>query len=706
LAQQVATVAERLWRSRSRALLVSDSQSVSDQLLCNWINHLLDGYGHTLELESASLQKLGDDRALEQLVAEIEAGQVDVLIVRGVNPVYDLPGGAALAEALANVPLSVVIAQREDETSVHAKVVCPESHELESWSDAEPVTGALSLTQPVIGKIYDSRTFAECLAAWSGTPASAHDLVRQVWSTEVHGRAGSAPGFDVFWDRAVHDGYLDLAVGQEATAATAFDLAALPDPVADAPAESSSGGYSLVLYPKISQLDGRHAHNPWLQELPDPITKACWDNYACLAPETAAALAVENGDLVRIGGGADPNTEALLLPALVQPGQHAGTVAVALGYGRSGTDRFTDIGPQWLEARPTVADNGTVGTRANGLVVFEGGTRSLVRSGVTVEKADGHVDLALTQTTSSLTPEGLRAPLDGSPRPMVQETVISAYIKDPTAGTPPAHHFDSDLWPGHEMTGHHWGLAVDLNACTGCSACVIACQAENNVPVVGRDEVRRRREMHWIRIDRYYGDEGDVSFQPMMCQQCDNAPCETVCPVVATVHSAEGLNQQVYNRCVGTRYCANNCPYKVRRFNWFNYAHDDLLENLALNPDVVVRTRGVMEKCTFCVQRIEDRKINAKVEGRELEDGEIQSACQQSCPAGAIVFGDMNDPESQVSKMAESGRHFRVLEEMNVQPSVAYLRRVRNREAADNHHALEDTAGAAHGSAREESTHG
>ncbi len=705
LEAEVKDVADRLWQSRGRGLVVSDSQGETDQLLCNQINHALDNYGHTLDLDRPSYQRLGNDAALEELLAELERGDVEVLITAGVNPVYDLPDASGLAAALDRVPLVVAIAQRDDETTAHAGVVCPEAHELESWRDAEPVAGVVSLTQPAIRNVFDSRTLSECLAAWTGTPGTALDLMRKTWEERVFPRARAQGNFSAFWDLAVHDGYVELpAVATGAAwAAPAINPAASGGSSSGETVSGETAGLALVLYPKVGLLDGRHAHNPWLQELPDPITKASWDNYACIAPETARELGIETGDMVRV----EIDADAIELPAFVQEAQHPEVVAVAVGYGRTGTDRFEKVGPQWLEARPSVSAGDTVGVRANGLAHWQDSQRSMTQSGAKLTKLAGSVRLALSQTTASLTPDGFREPLDKSPRPIVQDTVLGAYIKDPHAGTPAVHHFDSDLWPEHEPGRHHWGLAVDLNACTGCSACVVACQSENNVPVVGRDEVRRRRDMQWMRLDRYYNEEGDATFQPMMCQQCDNAPCETVCPVVATVHSDEGLNQQVYNRCVGTRYCANNCPYKVRRFNWFNYRHDDLLANLALNPEVVVRTRGVMEKCTFCVQRIEDRRANAKAEGHELEDGEIKTACQQSCPAGAIVFGDMADPNSQVSQMAQSGRHFRILEEMNIKPSVAYLRKVRNRPAGGSHR--DDSAGdhaTDHAPTEEEAAHG
>jgi molybdopterin-containing oxidoreductase family iron-sulfur binding subunit len=341
------------------------------------------------------------------------------------------------------------------------------------------------------------------------------------------------------------------------------------------------------------------------------------------------------------------------------------------------------MGPRWFEAKNTTGDDGLIGKNAAPFLHFEAGALRFDGQSVIVSATGRKSDLASTQSHHSIAVPAKLAPFGETHRHIVHETILPAYVENPQAGHRERHVPEGDLWPNdHPYKGHQWGMAIDLNACTGCGACVIACQAENNVPVVGKDEVRRMREMHWIRIDRYYSERPggiDVLFQPMLCQQCNNAPCESVCPVLATVHSEEGLSQQVYNRCVGTRYCANNCPYKVRRFNWFNYQRDDQVQNLELNPDVVVRSRGVMEKCSFCVQRIQEAKIEAKRRGEKVADGAIQTACQQVCPTKAISFGDMNNPQSRVSRLMADPRCYRVLEELNVKPAIGYLTLVRNR---------------------------
>ena len=663
--------AGRLWNSRGRSLVVCGINDTGTQVLVNYLNQLLGNYGTAIEIDRPSFQRQGNDRDLESLLAELGAGKVSALFVLGVNPVYDLPQGESLAEAIRRLPLSVSLALRPDETSEVCGFVCPDLDPLESWSDAEAVSGIVSLAQPAVRPLTGARQALESFAAWSGAPAGAYDLVRAAWQSTIYPRqAGTAP-FESFWQKSLHDGFAE--VRPRPVTSKNFDAAAVKP--LDAPARP--GEFTLVLYPKPSILDGRHAHNPWLQELPDPISKACWDNYACLSPAAAGRLGVKDGDVVRLSAGG----VALSLPALIQPGQHDEAVAVALGYGRKASQRFAQLGPRWLSSRPAVGPNGMVGSRAAPLLRLAGGNLANWRTGVSVAPTGERFPLAITQDHHSLTVPKHLDPGTG-PRPIIQE-ISAAGLQSTAAARADGHAApERDLWPDdHPFRGHRWAMVVDLNACTGCAACVVACQVENNVPVVGKDEVIRNREMHWIRVDRYYsGETGDVhvAHQPMMCQQCEHAPCETVCPVLATVHSEEGLNQQVYNRCVGTRYCANNCPYKTRRFNWFDYRREDRLANMVLNPDVAVRTRGVMEKCSFCVQRIQDARIEAKAGGKPLADGDIRTACQQSCPAAAITFGDWNDPKSRVARLMKSKRRYRVLEELNVRPSVGYLKLVRD----------------------------
>jgi molybdopterin-containing oxidoreductase family iron-sulfur binding subunit len=441
-------------------------------------------------------------------------------------------------------------------------------------------------------------------------------------------------------------------------------------------AKGGDGGVELHLYQSVALRDGKHANNAWLQELPDPVSKVTWDNYVAINPKHAEKLGIDEFDLLEI----KTDKYSITLPALYQPGQAVGTISIAVGYGR------TKAGKAGSE----------VGKNAYPFMSYINGTFQTAAA-VTISKAGGKYELAQTQTHHSY--EG---------RNIIRETSFSDYKKDPFSGTGKSQsdHKSYDLWPEHKQPGHSWVMAIDLNACTGCGACVVACNVENNIPVVGRDEVRRRREMHWLRIDRYYtfNEDGkgvteeneikslenmeDVSVvnQPMLCQHCDHAPCETVCPVLATLHSSDGLNMMAYNRCVGTRYCANNCPYKVRRFNWFNYWNDSRFDNymnneftqLVLNPDVTTRSRGVMEKCTLCVQRIQAGRLQAKMEKRPVRDLEIQTACQQTCPGDAIIFGDFNDPNSAVRKALGNERTYYVLQEINTQPGIGYQTKVRN----------------------------
>jgi molybdopterin-containing oxidoreductase family iron-sulfur binding subunit len=674
----VNDLAERLWNARGASLVVSGLNDLTAQVQINFINHALGNYGVTVDIARPSFQKQGSDGELRSLIEELKSGTIAALIIHGCNPVYDLPDGAELGRLIQQVPLSVCITERLDETAEVSSVVCPEPHALESWNDAEPVAGVLTLAQPLLNPVGSTRPFVESLAAWIGERRSAYELIRQEWERTQFRRQSNERSFQNFWDRAVRDGAVE--VEPERVAYSAFRFDAVRSVSRDAQSHFTDGDQlSLVLYPTVAMLDGRHAHNPWLQELPDPVTKIVWDNYVSVSRNTANAYGLAEGDVVRV----ESEKSMVELPVHIQPGQDDRTVAVALGYGRKGTDRFTAIGPQWLEAKPTVPPGELVGRNAAVFLEWDQHHLRYDGTGVRISKTGKHHVLASTQEHHSIhVPEHL-ARAGETRRPIIQQTTLEEYRANPAAGSFQKHEIVSLWGDPHSYPGHHWGMVIDLTACTGCSACVVSCIAENNIPVVGKDEVARNREMTWIRVDRYY-DESDggfsVAHQPMMCHHCDNAPCETVCPVLATVHSEEGLNQQVYNRCVGTRYCANNCPYKVRRFNWFQYKHGDERHKLVLNPDVTVRDRGVMEKCTFCVQRIQEAKIAAKKKGVALHDGDIQPACAQSCPAKAIVFGDTNDPNSEISKRIKDPRHYRVLEEIGVRPSVGYMTLVRNKD--------------------------
>ncbi len=673
------SLAKKLQAAHGASLVVCDSQDVFTQQLVNAINEHLGSYGKTLDVTRPSRQRLGDDAALAKLLEELAEGQVAALFVADIDLLHDLPEASRLRTALKQVDLVVSFADHLNATAKVADVVFPESHLLESWNDFQPVADLVSISQPTIRPLGKTRTLLASLAKWSGQTGDDRTLIRRHWEKYIRPTA-KEPGssFTEFWDKAVQLGFVERKVTPipatyKAPAALTWDRKAVPE------------GYTVVLYTKVGMPGSRHAHNPWLQELPDPVTKVSWGNYVCMGPKTAEELGVAEGDVVEL----TVDGEKLELPAYVLAGQHDRVLGVALGYGCPGTERFANVGPQWLEARPTTPPGEPVGRNAAPLLNWQRNTLRCVRHGVSVRKAGRHRALAVTQLYHSLKlPESIAAYGAPDRSAVVQATTLEAFRKDPEAGKPEVHVDENlDLWPpDHPKEGHAWGLLVDLNACTGCSACVIACQSENNIPVVGWDEVRRNREMYWMRVDRYVqgdDDDLDVRVQPMMCQHCDHAPCETVCPVLATVHSEEGLNQQAYNRCVGTRYCANNCPFKVRRFNWFNYRHDDDRENLALNPDVVVRSRGVMEKCSMCIQRIEAARVEAKKEGRDIEDGDIQVACQQSCPAQAIVFGDLNDPKSRIVQLAKDSRQYRVLEEYGFRTNVGYRRIVRHREGGE-----------------------
>ena len=679
-AERLDAMSKALRAAGSKGLLVCGSQDLNAQLITNWINHHIGAYGSTLDLARPSLQRQGDDAAVDALVGELAKGEVAGIIVLDGDPVADLPQGKALAEGIKKAPLSVSLAPSKDDTAGACRYHAPDSHWLESWSDAEPLAGLVGLAQPALRTMHQTRQAIESLAAWAGKPKPALELVQDHWKAHVHPAAGKGKAFGAFWDDSLLAGFVE--------AAPASGGAGSWREAKVAPAKAAPAGLELAFYPKITLQDGRHAVNPWIQETPDPISKIAWDQVVAVNPETAKKLGLEEGDVIKIGSdgqsaGADFTAALANLPALpvhLQPGQDPDTLGVAMGYGRAGTERFHTLGPKWLLAKPVVAEDQRLGANVTPLMAVADGRVLWHRGGVTVSKTGSNIELACTQLHQSLyVPERL-APQAGARVPIVQELELAELRK---GGEAERHEGKAgSMYAEKEYPGHRWAMAIDLTACNGCSACVVACQVENNVPVVGRDEVRRAHEMHWIRIDRYYHDGADgleTISQPMMCQQCGHAPCEPVCPVDATTHSSEGINMQTYNRCVGTRYCANNCPYKVRRFNWFDYPAVQGSETLALNPDVTVRTRGVMEKCNFCVQRVQEKKAEAKRRGGELMDGEIKTACQQTCPAQAITFGDINDPKSGVSGLAEDPRAFKVLEELNVRPSVTYLAQVRNK---------------------------
>ncbi|MEZ4971924.1 MAG: TAT-variant-translocated molybdopterin oxidoreductase [Cyclobacteriaceae bacterium] len=699
--------ANELWASRGQALVVCGSNDKDVQVLVNGINDMLGSYGTTIHANKTVNFRQGNDEAMAALIADVEANKVAGVIFYNCNPVFDHPMGAKLEAALKNVSLSVSTSSTEDETASASGYKAPDHHYLESWNDFEPKTNSFSLSQPAITPIFKTRQAQESLMTWAGEPTEYFAFLKENWRNWYYGTAGGGLSFQSFWDKCLYDGVLDLSNGEAETLTFSGDVDAAASAISTN-YKSNNTGFELAIYESYAIGNGSQANNPLLQELPDPITKAVWDHYATISQKDAAELGVDNDaegrtQYINITAGG----KTIKVPALVQPGQAPGTIGIAIGYGR------TKVG--------VVAAN--MGVNIYPLVTMVNGSLNFnVTSGVTVAKTDEAYQIAQTQIHQTYMGRSS----------VIQESVLSEFKKDPHAGRefPKITKWDEkvdpgtvSLWKGHDYLDHHWGMAIDLNSCTGCGACIVACNVENNVALVGKQEVINRREMHWLRIDRYYSSDAtdisnyeqlehaaenpEVVFQPMLCQHCNNAPCETVCPVAATTHSTEGLNQMTYNRCIGTRYCANNCPYKVRRFNWFKY-HDNQqfyqanpamntdLGRMVLNPDVTVRSRGVMEKCSFCVQRIQAGKLNAKREKRTVKDGEIVTACQASCTSGAILFGDLNDENSQISKLLQVKRNekrpnspdkqignpraYRVLEDIGVKPNIYYLTKIKNKD--------------------------
>ncbi len=657
----VDAIAKDLLAHRGKGLIVAgERQPPAVHAAVCALNTHLGNTGQTVsyyETKDASLPSKG---SLSSLVSAMKGGAVKTLVVLGGNPVFDAPADLDFAAAMAKVPQTIALGHGVDETSSKAKWHIPRAHYLESWGDARAVGGPLSVVQPLILPLFGGRSAVEVLGLMVGDQdRPGYDIVRETWTPLLGEEA-----FDKKWNRVLHDGLLaGSELPEVAPDLKGEPFAELARLVGSAPAgkAGSSDRLEIVFLPSPSLHDGRFANNGWLQELPDPLTKLTWDNPALVSPKTADALGLASEDVIAV----DYSGRSLELPVSILPGMADGVVALTVGYGRSNAGRIgSGVGFDAFRIRRSTAPGFDEG----------GKIRKLART----------YSLSATQDHGSM--EG---------RPLVRESTLSELRSEPASrpeGGESAHalgvfeeephHFS--LWKEHTYDqGHQWGMTIDLNTCIGCNACMTACQSENNVPVVGKDQVKRGREMHWLRVDRYFSGEPagspEIVFQPVPCMQCEDAPCEQVCPVAATVHDAQGLNVMVYNRCIGTRYCSNNCPYKVRHFNFFNFTKDtpNILK-LAMNPDVTVRARGVMEKCTYCTQRINSAKIDAKLAGRELRDGDVKTACQQACPASAIQFGDLRDRSSRVVKAKADPRNYALLEELNTKPRTTYLAKVRN----------------------------
>lgn len=699
--------AAELWANRGNALVVAGSNDKAVQVLVNGINDMLGSYGTTILPNLPVYFRQGDDAAMANFVTEVEGGKVAGVIFFNCNPVYDHPMGDKLGAALKSVSLSLSTSYKEDETGTLAAFLAPDHHYLEAWNDAEPKKNHFSLAQPAITPIFKTRAAQESFMVWAGeSNVDYFEFVKNNWKT----RFFKGGNFQNFWDKCLYDGVLELPV-EASTVSFSGDVNAAANAIATN--YKTSAGFELAIYENGTVGNGSQANNPLLQELPEPMTKAVWDHYVLISQKDAATAGITNPESKTRYANVSANGKTVKLPVLIQPGLAQGVLAIAIGYGRTKAGKVAD----------------GIGSNVYPMISMTNGSLNFSAGEAKFELLDEAYQIAQTQTHHTY---------------MARQTVIKEYTLSEVRENPdllkkgfapkvatwldPEHQVkpgELSMWKGHDYKNHHWGMAIDLNTCTGCAACVVACNVENNVALVGREEVINRREMHWLRIDRYYSsdapvddwkgleeasDNPEVVFQPMLCQHCNNAPCETVCPVAATTHSTEGLNQMTYNRCIGTRYCANNCPYKVRRFNWFKYHDNKQFEKsnvaqtsdigkMVLNPDVTVRSRGVMEKCSFCVQKIQAGKLTAKKEKRELKDGEVTTACQTACSTGAITFGDMNDENSKISKLlklrpanpdrpygidkiAENPRAYSVLEEIGVKPNIFYLTKIRNKEAA------------------------
>ncbi len=663
-APTLARLIDDLVAARGKAIVYAGAvHSPEMHAAVNVVNELLGNtalYGPVRSADGAAVSPVEE---FTGLVRDMKAGLVGFIAHLDVNPVYHLPAALGYGAALAGVPLSVAFVEAENETAVACTYMLPVHSMFEAWGDHSVRDGVLSLQQPVVAPLYATRQKEAVLLHWMGASgpfneSAYRDHVKKYWETAVYPLAGAAVDFTAFWQSALHDGVIELPH------ATPVRGALRADALADIRITAPTGMSVLVTAaPYIG--DGAFNNNGWLQELPHPVSKIVWDNYAAIAPATAKRLGVKSDDRIEVSTANGKVT----LPVFEQPGTAEDLISVALGYGRT-------------NAGPVGSGVGVDVTPLLSLAALNG-TRVVAASAVT--KAEGSYALASTQEHHALDDTFVKD--FHLKRHIIQEGTLEEYRRDPHSLGIERKEYES-ISPRVEYAGLKWGMAIDLNKCTGCNACVAGCNVENNVPVVGREQVAKGREMQWIRLDRYYSgtpEDPVASHQPMLCQHCDNAPCENVCPVVATNHSADGLNQMIYNRCVGTKYCSNNCPYKVRRFNFFNF-RDDLAGgyqqeeplNLMQNPEVTVRSRGVMEKCSFCVQRIMEARQLATEQGRTIEGKDVRTACQEACPARAIEFGNVLDPASPVTKMREHQLGYDVLGELNVRPNVTYIARLRN----------------------------
>ncbi len=669
LARFVRAVARDLIAHRGESIVAAGPRQPAEvHAAVHRINAALGNGGKTIVyFADPDAERLTYAEAIKSLVGEMNAGEVQTLLVLGGNPVYNAPADLGFAEAMGKVETTIHLGLYRDETALASSWHLPQAHYLESWGDARSWDGTYSVVQPLIAPLLGGRPAIELLATILGEEKpSGMDLVQATFNNLVGDDDPVAK-----WRQTLHDGLLEGSGWSPETPSVAAAAESATGSPSLAEIGWNGGPLEIVFCSDPSVYDGRFANNAWLQETPDPITKLTWDNAAMIGPATADALGVENETLVRL----TLDGRELVLPAYILPGQPAGSVAVGLGYGRLAA------GAVGGDVRKGVKPIGFDTYRVRQTDAMEFAT------GAAIESTGEKYPLASTQDHHAIDVVGLRSRAHRVGE-LIREAPLDDYLEHPDFAKHMVHHPPlRSLWEEPDVSqGHRWGMSIDLAKCIGCNACVVACQAENNVPIVGKEQVIRGREMHWIRIDRYFSGDPErprVDNQVMLCQHCENAPCEQVCPVAATVHSVEGLNEMVYNRCVGTRYCSNNCPYKVRRFNFFNY-HKNLdqpgneLTKMVYNPEVTVRSRGVMEKCTYCVQRIQNVKIEAKNQRRNIQDGEIQTACQQACPSQAIQFGDLADRTSRVFQDHASDRAYGVLAELNTQPRTAYLAKIRN----------------------------